>query len=333
MTHTSHPRPISSPVSAVDLTRDIEQADRVLVATVRQVRPCDIGRLADISAEADPAYDQLYAADLSVLRTLVGETTDTPLNLLFLVGQVPSRPWMTFTPGQTVLLFLRAIAKDTYVPVVPTGIALPAWPQRPVSSEVASPPAAVANELEQVILAANPETQADQLVTAAIARTTLHAPLDVSRLATLPLQSPLRRAAWIAIALAEGHIAVLPEVPPLFAQPETSALANLQALIAQQIRTLQTPAARAALRPLLSSNYAELALAAIVALRQLYDPATLPDLVAALQHRDQAVRYQAVMGLAELEPAIAAGPNFHHYRDHEAVYLQRWQTWWQSQPH
>lgn len=319
---------MSGPVPTIDLGSEIAGAELILVGTVTTVN--DASRpVSLVSPQAEPAKDQLRVAELAVVRTLAGEHGDGLIRVFFLVGKTPSRPWMDLTQGQTVLLFLHAI-DGGYVPVMPSGI--------PIQTllGIASPPAgasktqAVAYELEQVILTADSVSAVSLLVQATTARAGLQGDVDLHLFSTTVLQNPVRRAAWVAIALAEGKVKVLAEVQGLAVNPPPPPADALWHLVVQKVSELRVPAARPQLAALLESPKVELARAAAVALRQLHDRAAMPDLIRALDHPDQEVRYQAVMGLAELEPSVEAGPAFELYRTDESQYIQRWKQWWQS---
>jgi hypothetical protein len=136
--------------------------------------------------------------------------------------------------------------------------------------------------------------------------------------------------AWVAIALADEKVAVLSEVEALCAEPASPPADVLQSLMMQQVRKTRNLAAHSELARLSRSAMPELAYVATLALRQLHDPVTLPDLIVALEHPDQHVRYQAVMGLAELEPEAGIGPAFKRYCENESLYLHQWKQWWQN---
>jgi hypothetical protein len=323
-----HATAMSGAVPAAALEHEIATADVIVVGTVTSVSDSDVP-LSPVSSQAEPAKDQLRVAELAVLRNLAGEHTANTVAVLFLVGKAPSRHWMELTQDQTVLLFLRS-AGSAYVPVVPTGNPLQSLP------EIAPPPAgssrtqAVAHELEEIILTAGSKYAANLIVQATLARISMRCGLDYDLLDTPAFQDPIKRAAWVAIALAEGEIKALEEVTALFvhqAQPPVDTLWNL---IVQKVSEVREPAARPQLATLLRNPKVELARAAAVALRQLHDHAAQPNLIDALDNADQEVRYQAVMGLAELEPTVEAGPSFELYRLDESRYIRLWKQWWES---
>jgi hypothetical protein len=229
-----------------------------------------------------------------------------------------------------LLLFLRS-TKAGYVPIVPTERPIQTFPDIATPLVGVSKTRIVAHELEQVVLRADPGSDVDLIVQTTAARTGLNADVNLAFLGTPELQDPVRRTAWITIALAEGKTEVLDEVQRLFVRPASSSLESLRSLVVQNVTGIRSPTAWPQLAALLRSARGELALAAAVALRQLRHPATLPDLILALDHSDQEIRYQAIMGLAELEPGVEAGPSFDLYREDESRHIQRWKQWWGRQ--
>jgi hypothetical protein len=333
----SHEPLSAPPPRALTLAAAIASADLIIVGIVTRVSEA-AGALSIVSREAEPAYDQLGEAEVAVVRTLAGEAATDPLRVFFLVGKVPSRPWGLLARGQTVLLFLRS-TEGGYVPVAPS--------ERPIQAvrSLSAPDAGtsrverVTNELEQVVLTTDPVVPAREMVRAAVARASLPGNLDLRALSSPPLRDPARRAAWVAIALTEQKIAALDEVRSLFSlaaalsdggETERPSGEALRSLVCEAVSGLRVPAARAGLAGLLHGPNGELARAAAVALRRLHDPAAAPDLLTALDHPDQGVRYQAVMGLAELEPSVDGGPAFELFRKDELRYIERWKQWWRS---
>jgi len=318
--------PASGPVAAIDLKRQIADADLIIAATVMKTGEA-YGPVSRVSAKADPAPDRLCQAELAVVRRLAGEPAQSTVSVFFLQGKTPARPWAGLVQGETVLMFLRSICSG-YAPVDPMAVPLQTLPDIAAPPADASKVAAVAHELEQIILKAETKSQAGLITQAAIARAALQGKADAQRLDTRVLQDPLRRAAWVAIALAEGKIEVLSEVGPLLADSAMDAAETLRVLLIQKVSEVRASAARHQLAALSQNARVDLARASASALRQLHDPLAIPDLIEMLNNADLEVRYQAIMGLAELETSVEAGPSFEVYRLDESAYIQYWKQWW-----
>lgn len=323
--------PSGGPVPAADLETEIQNADLIVAATVTWVRDAS-GPVSLVSTQARLTDDQLREAEVAVIRTLAGRHRDGPLHVFFLIGKAPSRPWMELAEGETVLLVLRS-TNGAYVPQAPARHLIHTL------SDIAPPPAgasrrkALAHELEQILLAADPDSELNVIMEASQARAGLLENIDLRLLDTPALQIPARRAAWVFVALARGQAGALGELSMLFAHLPPPPADVLWSLMAQKVSELRAPVAYSQLAALVRSTSPELARAAAMALRQLHERAAIPSLISALNHPDQQVRYQAVMGLAELEPGVGLGPSFDLYRINEPDYIERWKQWWASSGH
>jgi HEAT repeat protein len=151
------------------------------------------------------------------------------------------------------------------------------------------------------------------------------------RLLHTSFENDLRRTAWIFIALAQGKVEALDEIPRLLLSSVGRPDNRLWGFLVQQVSEVRSPAAIPRLTALLHSGNMELARAAITALRMVHHPAAIPHLVAALDSPDFEVRYQAVMGLAELAPEVKAGPSMEIYQRDEAEFISVWKRWWKNQ--
>jgi hypothetical protein len=326
--NSSSPLPASGPIGATDIAYQIEAADLILAGTVTEVMDVD-GSVSLVSERADSANDRLREAKLDVVRVIAGKVIASSVSALFLEGKVPSQPWMVLRTGQTVLLFLRAVG-DVYAPIMPEGSPIRTLPDITPLPAKRGGSATVTYELEQIVLRADHVFESDLIVEASLARVGVRGDVDLGMLGTSSLREPIRRMAWVAIALADEKVAVLSEVEALCAEPASPPADVLQSLLMQQVRKTRNLAAHSELARLSRSAMPELAYVATLALRQLHDPVTLPDLIVALEHPDQQVRYQAVMGLAELEPEAGLGPAFKRYCENESLYLHQWKQWWQN---
>jgi hypothetical protein len=208
------PLPANAPVPATDIGAELARADLIVAGTVTRVEDANAA-LSIVSAAADAQYDQLRQAEVTVLRVLKGKPAMQPLRVFFLQGQVPSRQWTELMPRQTALLFLRA-TQNGYAPVSPTLPALFAEPDLTLAPPGSSLAQALARELEQVISSMDPHANLMAFVQATEVRSQLQIGVDLAMLDTPAFQDPARRAAWVAIALAEGQDAARQYVEPLF---------------------------------------------------------------------------------------------------------------------
>lgn len=315
---------MSGPISNPDPTTDIASAELIVVGTVARVG-LHAGAVSLVAPGARAPDDELFRAELDVVRVLAGKPPGPSLGVLFVRSRTPARAWLELEPHQTVLLFLRSVAGG-HAPVNPTGTPIRTLVQLPAAPPAATRTQAVAHELEQIVLRANPAAQRALIVQACQAHAGMRAAVDLAVLGQ-PALDATTRLAWVALALAAGQVDALSELNRLVASPAWPADGGLQSVIVQSTSQLRDPAARSALAALIQGRSVELARAAAMALRQLRIRDAEPDLIRALDHADQAVRYQAVMGLAELEPSAGEAPSFAVYQADEARYLQRWKRW------
>jgi len=317
---------LSEPIPKRDLTYEIVKADLIVVGNILKVSNTNgNGLLKKSFDQADES--ELFKAELSIIRILDGNHSPNLLQVFFHKDKTANQHRFELTEGQTVLLFLCSV-NGGYKPVSPAG--------SPIQTlrEIAPPPIKASridlinHELEQIILTADPIIGIDLIVQATVARLLLRGNIQLDLLDSAILQHPLRRRAWIAIALSEGKVELLNEVPLLFANPVLPTGQVLENLIVQKVSELKAPAARSQLVNILQHSKIELARAASIALRQIHEADVIPDLVNALNHADKEIRYQAVMGLAELEPSVAeGGPSFELYNKNENFYIQLWKSW------
>lgn len=316
--------PSSGPVAASEIEQQIAEADLIAAGTITSVSEAE-GDMMTVSPEARADADQLMLAQVRVLRTLAGEAPDGELRVLFLRGRLPSRPWLVFEDGQTLLLFLRQ-TPNGYVPVMVTGSGLETLPNLEPPRTTANRNQAVAHELDQLILHA--DTDSGIFSQAVSARSDVPAALDLDAL-DAATDDPVRRLAGVVVALARQQPEALQQLHDL---GDTSALQTTELWIqlVRRISELRQPGSLSALTQLVRGRDATLAQAAVIALRQLHDRSAIPVLVEALNSANQETRYQAVMGLAELEPDVNGGPSWSVYQSDEQRYLRLWQQWWDA---
>ena len=222
------PMSTSRPVAATDLKHQLTSVDLIIVGTVMKVADAN-GPVSLVSTEAKPAFDRLRQAEMTVVRTLAGAPTQSPVSVFFLEGKIPVRPWAGLAKGEAVLMFLRSIDQG-YVPVEPMEYPIQTLPGIAPPPAAASRAGAVMHELEQVILTADTKSNAGLIIQASIARAALRGDVNLHLLDMLILQDSVRRTAWVAIARAEGKIEVLSEVGPLLADSATDAAETLRVL-------------------------------------------------------------------------------------------------------
>jgi hypothetical protein len=316
---------MTGPMPDVNLADEISKSDIVVAGAIERISP-DNGAVSLVSPQANPVDDQLYKAEVSIIRHISGMPAESPLVVFFLRSRSPARPWLELAPNETVLLFLTRV-RDGYLPLSTIDPPIRTLPDLDVAPVGASGAEAVAHELEQIILQADPDSDLAMLVQASAVRASMLRPVDLSLLQEAALGQPARRLAWVGIALSAGQFQVLAELERLVSRAVWPPGPGLERLILEGLSNVRAPAARPQLASLIRSHVPSVALAAVMALRQLGIRAAQPDLIHALDHPNQQVRYQAMMGLAELEPGVAEAPSFPLYQRNEPYYLRLWKHW------
>jgi hypothetical protein len=70
---------------------------------------------------------------------------------------------------------------------------------------------------------------------------------------------------------------------------------------------------------------------AIYALREIANPMSVPVFVNALDDPEQAIRYDAVLGLASVEHNWDLAPSFEKFQREEPKYVSAWKNWWEQE--
>ena len=314
------------PVPEGTLESTIRGSDLIVAATVVEIKDAP-GDPSLVSPDATPERDRLRIADAEVLRVLAGEAQVPSLEILFLEGRVPSRPWIGLWTDQPLLLFLRASARhlivaDATMSPIRTLARIP-QPEMALTADHA-----VAHELEQIILRADTTREANILTEATAARLQLPLPLLIAEDAEAMGHEPLRRTAWAAVSLASQHLAELADVAALLSEASSPELEVVRRFVVGKIAEIRNPQARPELAALLSHPWTAVARSAARALRAFGDARAAPHLADALDHPDQEVRYHALMGLAELYPDAGPAPSWERFRAAESEYRNRWKDWW-----
>jgi hypothetical protein len=317
-----------APLPAVDIGSVLGAAEVVVAGTVGPPVAIDVS-VSRLHARADARYDEAVGSKLAILRTLKGDARAATIDVATLRGRVPGRPWAPLRDGQCLVLFLHSVAPPLWAPVMPEAPALRTLP-RLRAPTAAEPLRALASELEQVVERADTGEQAGILVEAALARAGTGLPVDLAAIERPAFAEHLRRAAWLAIALAAGQTEALAPLIPLFATTNPT-IEPVLALLVPAVSELRDPSGFANLLALTTSGCEDMAWAAAYALRHIDHPRAAAELVGLLESPSQRVRYQAVMGLAEREPnLIDGGPAVQRYGEDEARYVGPWREWWHS---
>jgi HEAT repeat protein len=265
---------------------------------------------------------------IEVTRVLKGVATEGELARVAF-AEDPDRLPMSLTPGETVILFLRAPQQGVYTLVDPFVGKMPV-----TSRHVAAPPnATTTGLLETEIMASLDDSDRE------VARVALEQVGNLGRVSsTQALQGianagdpEFRALAYAALVRLHDYSAWDAAIAFAATPSADERLQQLQLLVAEAVRSTRDASMVPRLGELLSSGTLPLRRAAASALRSIGDPSSLPYLALALNDDDVDVRYNAMMAIAQMEGSPSAWtPARDAFEQDQITYLQHWQNWWRS---
>jgi len=149
----------------------------------------------------------------------------------------------------------------------------------------------------------------------------------------LPAADALSRATILYSLLQLGDYSTLTSMRDFLEVPSNvPAIERLRFLSLSQINAISDAKAVDALIGLTQSSADDVRESAIHALRTIQSPKAIPVFIRALDDRVQFVRYDAVLGLAEIEHNWALAPAVDAFEADERKYTAAWKSWWQTSP-
>ena len=109
--------------------------------------------------------------------------------------------------------------------------------------------------------------------------------------------------------------------------PSSNTEEYLLANLGYALEGIKDPRAIPTLRRLLGARQVEARRGAAAALRNMRMADAIEPLLVALEDRDRDVRYQAVIGLAEITGQNEWGPSVDLFQHDEKPYLAHWREW------
>jgi hypothetical protein len=147
----------------------------------------------------------------------------------------------------------------------------------------------------------------------------------------LPRADALSRATITYSLLRIGDSSALTSMREfLEVRSNVPAIERLRFLSLSQINATSDPEAEDALIGLAQSPVDDVRESAIHALRTIQSAKAIPVFIRALDDRVQLVRYDAVLGLAEIEHNWALAPAVDAFKADEPRYIGAWKSWWQT---
>ena len=309
---------VAYPVAALDLTALIKNSELIVVGRVVALR--DGGELT-VSVNGQSVRAHRTFGTLKVTRMLKGGGGRARIDIEFFRDE-----WGMITPiliDEFGMFFLRHTGMNTYGPSDRNFPLLVALLNPPVSK--VDPFDRVVSELVNVITSTSDVASRIQAIDALNNVRNVQARSALKR-AARDAQLSVRLSAVASLVRQNDKASVDTAIEILLgsSQRYDQTLFNK---LKVAIRAVNDPALATDLSRLLEAPDTTTRRAATYALRQMRTSAASKSLSKALNDSDREVRYQAVIGLAEITSDYQWGPALEIYLKDENLYLKHWKDW------
>lgn len=305
------------PVPALDLSALTRNADQIVIGKVIAIS--ETGRSAlVIQQQSVPVIHK--DVTLRVHRVLKGDSQPV-LHFEMLVDQFGI--FQPVTPNQFGMFFLHRKSMKEFVLVDPNFPFLVALPNSP-PMEVAVFDRVVA-ELANVIVAGAAREKRIQAI-----ETLKNVKSEKARAAfrqAAIVRDPSLRISALAALLRNNDSSFLGVAVDILLNPPPAYEKPLLTNLAVSITGITNPKSIPLLSRLLTARDVAPRRAAAYALRHVGGGGAIAPLSNALNDEDRDVRYQAVMGLAEISGDYQWGPSIDLFQRDEQLYLNHWKQW------
>jgi hypothetical protein len=307
-------------IPALDLTMLTQESSHIVVGRITTVR--DVDRTT-IFIQGQPFSARRQIAEIQVARSLKGKITDNVISFQLIQPDV-FMGYGSVWADQVGVFFLQRGAGDALIVTSPYYPSVVAALEAPESS--GGDLNNVLSEVANVIT--SPRASAPDKIKAVAVLDRVMAPVATEALRKAAGSSNQNLSIHaIAALLRRNNISKLDTAENILANASAAADPNLLADLAFALYSVHNPQAIPSLARLLNSNSLQVRRSAAAALRNTGDNAALGHLAKALYDRDKEVRYQAVMGLAEITEQYPWGPAVDLYEGDEQRYLEHWRNW------
>lgn len=308
------------PVPTLNLAALTRAADLIVVGKVTAIREAGT-KIIDVSGHSMSTHIKL--ATLQVERKVKGEVRQQNIDFEFLVPSLPLG-YKAVSSAQFGMFFLRAAAPSRYV------VLNPYFPFVHVSKQA---PAIQGSELEKVVaevahilVAGNASAKEREQAIEILSRVESPNVLEELRRAFKTLDPPLRLMVG-GVLLSRNDISVLHTVERALLHPPPNISKDILRGLAGALNDVRDPRAVPSLFRLLSASDVYTRRGAIKGLRLTASRDALKPLSAGLTDYDFEVRYNAVIGLAEITNQYEWGPSVALFQKDENHYLNYWLSW------
>ncbi len=306
-------------VPSIDLAALTRESSQIIVGRITTVR--DAGRVTvEWRGHSLPARRQI--AEIQVTRSIKGQAED---NVAFqLIRPDASSGYGDVTVKQFGIFFLKGNPNDGLT------VTSPYYPSVIAALEA---PSLSGDDLNKVIteivnaLTSSGTSAADKV----------KAIILLNQIRTSQVTEELRKVAdnsdqtlrvhAVAALLNRNDISRLETAEQLLSGTPAINDQYLLSNLAYALANIRDSKAIPVLARLLKSRLLETRRGAVEALRSTGDSTAIKPLAGALDDSDSRVRYQAVMGLAEITRQDSMGPAIDLYGTNESHYLEYWRNW------
>lgn len=308
----------AGPVPALNLRELVNDSDLIVVGQVTAVLERE---RTSIDVGGQPTAATRMAATLRPDRTLKGQANESMIYLEFVLSDFGS-----FKPIQARQFGIFFLKKR------PQGFAVTS-PYYPFLVAGRRQPASAGDVLERVVAEFAGVIRLSSMRRAArteAIEVLSHVRSDVAsealRHAVADPDLSIRIRANAAL-LWQNDISAMSGAVDLLLNPPPGAEQYLLERLAASIEGVKDPRAIASLNRLKGARQSSVRRATAAALRGTGTEATIQPLLSLLNDRDQGVRYQAVLGLAEITGQNDWAPAIDLFQRDEQTYLEHWRSW------
>jgi len=311
--------PREGPGPVLDLTSMIEHADLIVVGQVVSVR--DNGRKVVPDKERGYEGQQMTAA-LNVTRTLKGPEKIGPLEFEIFAPAFGSG-YAVVSPKQFGMFFLKT-EKGKYAvldPYYPFVIA-----PRQHHALVGADTDRVVGEIVYILADRTSSEEDRRKAVYVLDGAHVASATEALRLATHDADTVVRLQALAAL-LKRNDISQLNIAEDILLRQPPNIEQYLKSNLAAALGGIKDSRAIPVLTHLLAASEVRVRRRAAAALRQMGGTDSIPALVIALNDSDAGVRYEGVVGLAEITSQYEWAPSVEVFQKDEQRYLTHWREW------
>jgi hypothetical protein len=314
--------PNDRPVPLLDLVALTRNADMIVLGQVASIR--EQGRIA-VTLEDKITEGQLMTAELTAQRTLKG-TVDGPTVSFEFAVPIMDSGYKKIASGQFGLFFLRNNENGHHTvlsPYYPFVVA-----SQDSSKLEGSELDRVVSTIARLLVQRNTELRREAVYVLDTAST--DAATEALRQAVRDNDTVVRFQA-VAALLRRGDISVLDIAEDILMHPNPGVEQYLKRNVSVGLEGIKDPRAIRTLTHLLGASDVQTRRSSAGALRRTHTAAAIGPLLTALKDSDHDVRYQGVIGLAELTGQYEWGPSVELFLKDEQHYVAHWQEWGRTQ--